>query len=339
MSNIEILKINNTNLQTIFNTIDDLLPDQNETPEISVASNGLITAIAGTKTSTYQLAFQPVKTITPNTVNQIAVSSGYYTGGDVTVTGDSNLIAGNIKKNVSIFGVTGTLEASNTGYENTIIDRKISGTYINDKVTKIGINAFASCSNLTTVDFPNCSRIGNNAFANCSSLTSVSFPICTNIDYDAFAYCSSLISVDFPKCSYIGDEAFGRCSSLISVSFLICTNIYDYAFYNCSNLTTVNIPNCSKIGNNAFANCSSLTSVSFPNCSYISYGAFANCSSLSKVILGYSSVCTLNNSNAFSSTLMSTTGYFYVPSSLLTLYQSATNWTYYSSRFSTIESL
>lgn len=111
------IKNNTTVLQEILETINALpeagsveLPD----PEISVDSTtGLITATAGTKSATHQLAFQEAKTITPSTVDQIAVSSGHYTGGDVIVDGDSNLISENIKSGVSIFGVSGTLE--NTG--------------------------------------------------------------------------------------------------------------------------------------------------------------------------------------------------------------------------------
>ena len=41
--------------------------------------------------------------------------------------------------------------------------------------TRIYANAFASCSNLISVDFPNVSYIGSSAFYNCSNLTSVSF--------------------------------------------------------------------------------------------------------------------------------------------------------------------
>jgi hypothetical protein len=51
-----------------------------------------------------------------------------------------------------------------------------------------------------------------------------------------------------------------------------------------------------------------------------------------------SSVCTLNNSNAFTSTpyagysaSFSGTPYIYVPTSLVDAYKSATNWTYFSS--------
>lgn len=52
---------------------------------------------------------QAGKTITPGTTNQTAVASGRYTTGAVTVKGDANLKAQNIKSGVSIFGVNGTL--------------------------------------------------------------------------------------------------------------------------------------------------------------------------------------------------------------------------------------
>lgn len=91
------------------------------TPSITVNSSGLITASAtqtaglvpaGTTSATKQLTTQAAKTVTPTTSNQTAVSSGRYTTGAVTVAGDSDLVAGNIKSGVSIFGVTGTYEGS-----------------------------------------------------------------------------------------------------------------------------------------------------------------------------------------------------------------------------------
>lgn len=90
------------------------------TPSISVSSSGLITASvtqsggivsSGTKSATNQLTTQAAKTVTPGTSAQTAVSSGVYTTGAVTVAGDSNLMAKNIKSGVSIFGVSGTLES------------------------------------------------------------------------------------------------------------------------------------------------------------------------------------------------------------------------------------
>lgn len=95
------------------------------TPSISVNSSGLITASAtqtagyvsaGTKSTTKQLTTQAAKAITPTTSSQTAVASGVYTTGAVTVKGDTNLIAKNIKKGVTIFGITGTYAGSITFY-------------------------------------------------------------------------------------------------------------------------------------------------------------------------------------------------------------------------------
>lgn len=94
------------------------------TPSITVSSAGLITAksvqtegyvAGGTKKATKQLTTQAAKTVTPTTTNQTAVASGRYTTGAVTVKGDTNLKAENIKKDVTIFGVKGTYEGSSGG--------------------------------------------------------------------------------------------------------------------------------------------------------------------------------------------------------------------------------
>ena len=58
---------------------------------------------------------QAAKTVTPTTTEQTAVASGSFTSGAVKVAGDANLVAENIKKDVSIFGVTGTLEGGGEG--------------------------------------------------------------------------------------------------------------------------------------------------------------------------------------------------------------------------------
>lgn len=89
------------------------------TPSISVDTAGKITASAtqtagyvsaGTQTATRQLTTQAEQTITPSTSDQ-TISSGKYLTGTQTIQGDANLVAANIKKGVSIFGVEGTLES------------------------------------------------------------------------------------------------------------------------------------------------------------------------------------------------------------------------------------
>lgn len=52
-------------------------------------------------------------TITPSTSNQ-TIASGTYLTGTQTIAGDADLVAGNIKSGVSIFGVTGTYSGLNT---------------------------------------------------------------------------------------------------------------------------------------------------------------------------------------------------------------------------------
>ena len=288
------LQSNNASLQTLISKIN-ALPEATEqqAPSISVNASGLITATAGTKSSTYQLSFQPTKTITPNTANQIAVSGGYYTGGNITVKGDSNLVAGNIKSGVSIFGVNGTYEGSggssgNANIEDSLITRELI-SYSNSTVTSISNYAFKCCNTITSVNFQVCTNIGSYAFESCAKLATANFPACKNISWSAFGLCSKL--------------------------------------------TTVSFPVCQSIGRNAFYSCSSLTTVSFPACIDISRSAFYYCTSLNTIYLMASSVCTLAESYVFSRTgITSGKGSIYVPSSLVASYKTATNWTYFSNR-------
>lgn len=103
------------------------------TPKISIDSSGKITASnslvqtvsptvtagyisSGTRgnitvsgSNTQQLTTKAETTYTPGTSNQTIAASTYLTGVQ-TIKGDSNLVASNIKKGVSIFGVSGSLE-------------------------------------------------------------------------------------------------------------------------------------------------------------------------------------------------------------------------------------
>lgn len=66
----------------------------------------------GTTTETLSIPTQVGKTVTPTTYAQTAVASGSLTTGAVTVAGDANLVAANIKSGVSIFGVAGSYAGS-----------------------------------------------------------------------------------------------------------------------------------------------------------------------------------------------------------------------------------
>lgn len=99
------------------------------TPSITVSSNGLITAsnsqssgytAGGSQSGTKQLTTQSTKTWTPTTSNQ-TIASGTYLTGAQTIKGDSNLIAGNIKSGISIFGVTGSLSSITSPPTHTVV--------------------------------------------------------------------------------------------------------------------------------------------------------------------------------------------------------------------------
>lgn len=286
-------------------------------------STGVITAMtmqnkgyvpsAGTSSSSKQLAFQSATTITPGAVDQIAVSSRTFVGGDITVKGDANLVASNIVSGKSIFGVQGTATAGGGG-DTSMEDAFVTGTlstYTNNRVTSVGSYAFYNCSSLTSVSFPICTDIGSSAFCACKSLKSISFPACIYVRSAAFRLCSSLTSVYLPKCELLEYSAFGNCSGLTSISFpaLISTSYY------------------------VFNGCTKLSKASFPALIHLASSAFYGCTKLTSIYLGASSVCVLGNSNALpSSTFKSTAGSIFVPASLVDAYKSATNWTYFSNR-------
>lgn len=80
------IKNNTTELQEVLEAlVNKAAGGEQATPVVSVSSNGLVTATAGTKTSTYQLTTQAAKTVTPSKSSQTAVASGAYTTGAVIV--------------------------------------------------------------------------------------------------------------------------------------------------------------------------------------------------------------------------------------------------------------
>lgn len=82
---------------------------------------------------------------------------------------------------------------------NSILNRSISGNYVNDDLTEIGDYAFASCANLTAATFTKVTKVGEGAFYFCMSLESISLPEVKEIEAYSFNYCSSLKSINIPS--------------------------------------------------------------------------------------------------------------------------------------------
>ena len=144
-------------------------------------------------------------------------------------------------------------------------------------VTRIGVSAFESCTNLTSVSIANTVEIiGERAFLSCKSLPSITLP-------------NGVKSID--------DFAFGRCNSLTSMTFPdSVTTIDSWVFQNCANLTSVTLPkNVTSLGICVFEDCPSLTKVTLPNSiTELPSSFFHGCTSLSSVTIP-SSVKTIGN--------------------------------------------
>ena len=82
--------------------------------------------------------------------------------------------------------------------EDVFLSRLIQ-EYNNSTITKIGDQAFANCSALTSITFPKVTTIGELAFLECTALSSINFPEVITIDRAAFDRCASLTSINFPK--------------------------------------------------------------------------------------------------------------------------------------------
>lgn len=187
-------------------------------------------------------------------------------------------------------------------------------------------SAFYYCTNLSYVYLPNCTTIGNQTFqgaGNISTGLSINAPKLTTLGGCAFQN-SKLITADFPLVSFVGQECF-RGAILLKYAFLplLSGSVYNRLFFGCSNLSIVRLGNVawfapSDDNGHIFGNCYNLVSLYLTQCS---------------------SVPTLTQSQAFNSTPIagysgstSSSAHIYVPASLLTAFQSATNWVYFSDK-------
>jgi hypothetical protein len=196
-----------------------------------------------------------------------------------------------------------------------LIDRSLAAEYVNDDVETIRPFAFASCSKLTTINFPATTTIEQHAFEDCLSLTTANFPAATNVGSYAFDGCSKLTTINFPAATDVGQYAFNECSALMSVDLPSATKVGNSAFERCSALTTANLPVATEIGNRAFISCSKLAALILRSGTVVPLGQY-----------------TLN-----STPIASGTGYIYVPSALVDSYKADSYWSTYAAQFRAIE--
>ena len=280
------------------------------------------------------------KTVTPSATSQTVLPDQGDDGlSQVTVSGDSNLVAGNIKKDVSIFGVTGTLESgSGSGSSSKLlntISRDTDFSLTADDLaglTQIGAYAFMYSDHLTSISIPNTvTKIGIQAFFNCNALTSVTIGDgVKNIEENAFENCYNLNSLTIGNSvAGIGSYAFSYCSNLWGVTIPDSVQLIGQnAFSNCSKFQTVVIGNgVIQILDNAFKDCSNLWGVTIGNSvQSIGSNAFRGCTNIKSIEIHAEYPPSIDNST-FESSIKSNDGFaIIVPVVSVDAYKAATGW-------------
>ena len=170
-----------------------------------------------------------------------------------------------------------------------------------------------------------------------NTLTEYSNDTITSIRAYSFRDATALKKVSLPALISSGAYSFQN-TRLESVNMPLLENAANNMFYG-SSLVSVNLPNVKTAYGGSFQSCTELKEADFSNATSINSNAFYGCSKLEKLILRRTSgICTLANVNAFTnSSIVSGTGFVYVPKELLSKYQSATNWSTYASQIRAIE--
>lgn len=168
-----------------------------------------------------------------------------------------------------------------------VVDKTLSSYAIREGTRFIADDAFAECTNLTSIMLPNTVVfVGESAFRDCNKLSS---PVYSP---HVFAYLPPSYNGAYSVptgIKIIAGRAFWDCTQLTSVYIPNSVrNIGNFAFLNCANMANINIPNSViNIGTAAFYDCSKLISIAIPN-SVRSMGwrTFRNCASLTSVTIG-----------------------------------------------------
>ncbi len=171
---------------------------------------------------------------------------------------------------------------TNTTLQSTItrVNHSYSGALfvtnrLSGPVTRIGVNAFYNCTNLTSITIPDCvTCIETPTFDKCTKLAEI-------VVAESNTVYSSLDGVLFNKYQTELIQCPANKAGHIAIPDSV-TSIGQRAFGDCRSLTTLTIPDSvTNIGKQAFCMCNSLTNVMIGSgVTIIGQGAFAGCANL-----------------------------------------------------------
>lgn len=344
-------------MATITFTPDSVTVEPNKTATVTWTASATIFALIKSSdtsvatvspTSTY--ASRGTLTITGVADGEATISFGSSNTGTLSVTVKTTLVT---VKNSTLEGIANAIRSKN-GESTTYLPSQMA--------SKISAMAIASSNwsevysgqstdfydNTITILWGNAFNrtvmTNNSSAANYGPLlTSVSLPNVLTIWNAAFRYQKNLVSVSIPKATVLEAYAFGQCTSLSQFSADSLWSADQYAFSGCSSLASIKLPSfyrCSSIY--VFQNCTSLSYVDLGNNTITSTELFSNytfsgCTSLATLILRYAAMQPFHTGILDNTAIASGNGYIYIPSALVSSYQSARGWSTYADQFRAIE--
>lgn len=329
VSDTEAAKIVSSNIKSgvtilgVTGTVDEGVDTSDATAKAENILNGATAYVNGEKV-TGTMPENSVTSTEITTANQVVtVAKGYHTGGDtisISSADQANIIASNIKKDVTILGVTGTVEE---GTKINAQSKTVSPTFVAQEVTPD--EDYNVLSSVTVKSIPvseeandyggetliigeqgssvedilkvyiekgtidrlpsDLTSIRSYAFYYQTALALTSLPDkVDSIGAYAFDNCRSLALTSLPsELISIGNNAFGSCYSLALTSLPPnLKTINPYTFYDCNSMELESLSeNLISIGNYAFYQCSKIILTSLPSgVTTIGSNTFYKCSNL-----------------------------------------------------------
>lgn len=183
-----------------------------------------------------------------------------------------------------------------------------------------------------TLNFGNNKNFRTAAFRGCTKLTSVTvgtFPTAWDTPGDVFYGCTALASFDFGQIGRIGGSWFRDCTALTHVESTSVVRLNGTYIFQNSGIVRACFPNLTGLSGRAFESATHLELADIGSADTVQANLFNNAGAFRKLILRRSTMAALNSWSSsclggiYSNPTASTV---YVPSSLVSTYQTGANW-------------
>ena len=242
-------------------------------------------------------------------------------------------------------GIDAVYEAGKSaggGNPSEYLDAFVEGaTEITSNASFVGSRVFRTNLTVKKATFPVATEILTEAFGHNSTIVEVYAPKVTGVGESAFLNANNFEKIEIPEATQIARTAFQGCTKLAQVSAPNMQRVYVAGFYKCRSLSEIYMPHLVYIESSVCGQCAALSYVELGPLTqtlYIYREAFNGCTSLTALVIRATQFVKLENINAFTGTpIESGTGYIYVPSSLISNFQNATNWSTFANQFRALE--